>query len=55
MIRSYLCAYGIRPVTTEAIARVLLAKSRLPGFCPVRFRGFRVIARQLPMAPVMPY
>ena len=34
MIRTYLCAYGIRSVTTEAVARVLFGEIEARGVLP---------------------
>jgi len=34
MITSYLCAYGIRPVTMEAVARVLFGEIEATGILP---------------------
>jgi beta-N-acetylhexosaminidase len=34
MIDTYLCAYGIRPVTTEAVARVLFGEISAVGTLP---------------------
>ncbi len=40
MIGTYLCAYGIRRVTTEAIARVLFGEIEAAGVLPCAIPGF---------------
>ncbi len=42
MIETYLCAYGIRPVTTEAIARVLFGEIEAQGVLPCAIPGIFV-------------
>ncbi|HVO44509.1 MAG TPA: glycoside hydrolase family 3 C-terminal domain-containing protein, partial [Aggregatilineales bacterium] len=39
MIKTYLCAYGIRPVTMEAVARVLLGEIEPTGILPCTIPG----------------
>lgn len=39
-INTYLCAYGVRPVTTEAIARVLFGEIQATGVLPCPIPGF---------------
>src|SRR5205085_4478434 len=39
LVETYLCAYGIRPVTTEAIARVLFGEIEAQGVLPCVISG----------------
>ncbi len=42
MIETYLCAYGIRPVTMEAVARVLFGEIEARGVLPCALPGMAV-------------
>ncbi|NDJ78399.1 MAG: beta-N-acetylhexosaminidase [Chloroflexi bacterium] len=44
MVDSYLCAYGIRGATTEALARVLLGEIKATGTLPCRIPGLVELA-----------
>jgi hypothetical protein len=39
MIETYLCAYGIRSTTTEAVARVLFGEIEARGVLPCAIPG----------------
>ena len=42
MVQTYLCAYSIRPVSTEAVARVLFGEIEARGVLPCALPGLTV-------------